>query len=100
MRELTILSFRYLIKREQELHEKVNSFYSLLVTYAMANGRGESAAYPGFMPLASPTSPIPTTVLTKVGTWPGGVPGPQENGVYGSFEGYGDQYGAGMYAQY
>ncbi|XP_028394241.1 APOBEC1 complementation factor-like [Dendronephthya gigantea] len=70
------------------------------VTYAVTNGRaGESAGYPGFMPLASPTSPV----LTKVpGAWPGGVPpSPDQNGVYGGFEGYGDpQYSAGMYAQY
>ena len=75
-----------------------------VVTYAVTNGRaGESAAYAGFMPLASPTSPVPIPGLTKVpGGWPGGVPPTQDqNGVYGSFESYADpQYSAGMYAQY
>ena len=70
------------------------------MTYAVTNGRaGESPAYAGFMPLASPTSPV----LTKVpGAWPGGVAAAQDqNGVYGSFESYGDpQYTAGMYAPY
>lgn len=71
------------------------------MTYAVTNGRTvDSTAYPSFMPLASPTSPVPQTILTKVtGTWPGGQ---DQSGVYGSFEGYGDpqQYSTGMYAQY
>ena len=71
------------------------------MTYAVTNGRaGESPGYPGFMPLASPTSPVPATVLTKVpGAWPGAT-AQDQNGVYGGFESYGDQYSAGMYAQY
>lgn len=88
-----------------ELHKNilVTFFKHLLVTYAVTNGRaGESAAYAGFMPLASPTSPVAMPGLTKVpGGWPGGLPPTQDqNGVYGSFESYTDPQYGGIYAQY